>query len=212
MLQELTEHHRTSLQQCLQQCIASAVSDILSSETSASDSMSEVSDPMSLMSIDTPDIDVSSNISIHSDDPLPTSSSDTDSLFSVSDFEVEYYTNWERHYQELLYKISTTCVLNPAPPVPKSSQLHLLDHWKIHSPEHFHRKLCVEPQMFDRLVSCIKDHPVFHNNSNNSQLPICIQLCIFLFCAGHYGNTSSPEDTAQWAEISVVRLKNVQIM
>ena len=170
MLQELTEHHQTSQQQCLQQHIASAVSDISSSETSASDSMSEVSDPVSLMSIDMPDINVSSNISIHSDNPLPTSSSDTDSLFLLLDFEVEYYTNWKQHYQELLYKILTTCVLNPAPPVPKSSQLHLLDHWRIHSSDCFCRKLCVEPQMFDHLVSHIEDHPVFYNDSNNSQL------------------------------------------
>ena len=95
MLQELTQHHRTSQQQCLQQRIASALSDISSSGTSASDLMSEVSDLASLMSIDTPDIDISSNISIHSNNPLPTSDSDTDSLFSISDFEVEYYMNWE---------------------------------------------------------------------------------------------------------------------
>ena len=57
--------------------------------------MSEVSDLASLMSIDTPDIDVSSDMSMHSDDPFPTSSSDTDSLISIADFEVEYYINWE---------------------------------------------------------------------------------------------------------------------
>ena len=169
--------------------------------------MFEVSDPVSLMSIDMPDIDVSSNISVHSDDPLPTSSSDTNSLFSLLDFEAEYYTNWEQHYQELLYKILTTCVLNPASFLPKFSQLHLLDHWRIHSPECFRCKLHVEPQMFDCFVSHIEDHSVFHNNSNNSQLPMCIQLYIFLFHAGHYGNVSSPEDTAQWTGISVGRVE-----
>ena len=100
-------------------------------------------------------------------------------------------------------KISTTRVLNPAPPIPKSSQLHLLDHWRIHNPKHFHRKLCVEPQTFNSLVSHIEDHPIFHNNSTNSQLPVYIQLYIFLFRAGHYGNASSPQDTAQWAGVSV---------
>ena len=46
------------------------------------------------MSIDTPDIDVSSDISIHSDGPTSTTtSSDTDSLSSISDFKVEYYAN-----------------------------------------------------------------------------------------------------------------------
>ena len=153
MLQELTQHHHTSQQRRLQQHITSAVSDISSSGTSASDLMSEVSDLALLMSIDTPDIDVSSDISIHSDNPLPTSGSDTDdSLFSISDFKVEYYMNWERRYRELLEEISTTRVLNPAPPIPKSSQLHLLDHWRIHNPERFHHKLRVEPQTFDGLV------------------------------------------------------------
>ena len=199
MLQELTQHHCTSQQWHLQQRIASALSDISSSGTSASDLMSEVSDLASLMSMDTPDIDISSDISIHSDNPLPTSDSDTDSLFSISDFEVEYYMNWERRYRELMDKISTTHVLNPALPIPKSSQLHLLDHWRIHNPECFRRKLRVKPQTFDSLVSHIEDHPIFHN----SQLPVYIQLYIFLFCARHYGNASSPEDTAQWAGVSV---------
>ena len=165
--------------------------------------MSEVSDLASLMSIDTPDIDVSSDMSMHSDDPFPTSSFNTDSLFSIADFKVEYYINWERRYHELLDKILTTRVLNPAPPIPKSSQLHLLDHWRIHNPERFRRKLRVEPLTFDSLVSRIKDHDIFHNNSNNSQLPVYIQLCIFLFCAGHYGNASSPEDTAKGAGVSI---------
>ena len=106
-------------------------------------------------------------------------------------------------FSSLLDKISTTRVLNPALPVPKSPQLHLLDHWRTHNPERFCRKLCVEPQTFDSLVSHIENHPIFHNNSNNSQLPIYIQLYIFLFHAGHYGNASSPEDTAQWAGVSV---------
>ncbi|KAF8229934.1 hypothetical protein L208DRAFT_1284485 [Tricholoma matsutake] len=139
---------------------------------------------------------------MHSTDP-PTSGSDTNSLYSVSGFEVEYYTNWKQCYYELVHTIETTRILHPAPPIPKNSQLQLLDHWRLHSPECFCCKLCVEPQTFDSLLSLIKDHPIFHNNSNNDQLAIHIQLSVFLFCAGHYGNASSPEDTAQWAGISV---------
>ncbi|KAF8225523.1 hypothetical protein L208DRAFT_1305931, partial [Tricholoma matsutake] len=104
---------------------------------------------------------------------------------------------------ELWTKIVTTRVLHPVPPIPKSSQLYLLDHWRIHSSKCFHHKLRVEPQTFDALISRIIDHPIFYNNSNNSQLAVHIQLCIFLFCAGHYGNALSPKDTAQWAGISV---------
>jgi hypothetical protein len=168
--------------------------------------MSVVSDASaaSMISIDTPDIHISSDGLMYTDDPAsPTSNSDTDSLHSISDFETEYYINWERRYRELLYVIENTRVLYPAPPVPKCSQLHLLDHWRVHSPERFCRKLRVEPQTFDSLVAQIEDHPVFHNNSNNSQLPIHIQLGIFLFRSGHYGNASSPEDTAQWSGVSV---------
>lgn len=80
MLNELSQHHHTSQQQRFQQRIASALLDISSSGTSASDLMSEVSDLASLMSIDTPDINVSSDMSMHSDYPFPTSSSNTDSL------------------------------------------------------------------------------------------------------------------------------------
>ncbi|KAF8235113.1 hypothetical protein L208DRAFT_1258673, partial [Tricholoma matsutake] len=104
---------------------------------------------------------------------------------------------------EFVHTIETTRILHPAPPIPKNSQLQLLDHWRLHSPECFCCKLCVEPQTFDSLLSLIKDHPIFHNNSNNDQLAIHIQLSVFLFHAGHYGNASSPEDTAQWAGISV---------
>ena len=69
MLNELSQHHPTSQQQRFQQRIASALSDISSSGTSTSDLMSEVSDLASFMSINTLDIDVSSNMSMHSDDP-----------------------------------------------------------------------------------------------------------------------------------------------
>ena len=54
--------------------------------------------------------------------------SDRDSLYSISDFEVEYYVNWQRCYCELLNQIETTHILHPAPPIPKCLQLHLLDY------------------------------------------------------------------------------------
>ena len=88
------EHHCTSPQQHFQQCISSVLLDVSSSGTLASDLMSKVSE-LSLMSIDTPDIDVFSDICIHSDGPTSTTSSDTDSLSSILDFKVEYYANWE---------------------------------------------------------------------------------------------------------------------
>ncbi|KIK99274.1 hypothetical protein PAXRUDRAFT_132433, partial [Paxillus rubicundulus Ve08.2h10] len=47
------------------------------------------------------------------------------------------------------------------------------------------------------------DHLIFQNHSNNKQLLIAIQLSIFLNHIGHYGNTCSPEDIAQWAGVNV---------
>ena len=110
MLQELMEHHHTSQQQCFQQHIFPMLSDISSSGTSASNLMSEVSE-LSLLSIDTPDIDVSFDISIHSDGPTSiTTSSDTDSLSSISDFKVEYYAIWGWCYYELWNEMTMTCI------------------------------------------------------------------------------------------------------
>ncbi|KIK91420.1 hypothetical protein PAXRUDRAFT_93428, partial [Paxillus rubicundulus Ve08.2h10] len=39
--------------------------------------------------------------------------------------------------------------------------------------------------------------------SRNKQLPITIQLAIFLNHAGHYGNACCPEDVSQWAGVSI---------
>ncbi|KAF8222862.1 hypothetical protein L208DRAFT_1320042 [Tricholoma matsutake] len=117
-------------------------------------------------------------------------------MHSISDFELKYYFNWSRRYHKLLVEIKTNRILQPAPPVPKCSQLHILDHWRVHSPDRFRRKLWVEPETFDAFVNQIKEHPIFYNNSNCPQLPVHLQLSIFLFCAGHYGNAASPEDAA----------------
>ncbi|KIK75837.1 hypothetical protein PAXRUDRAFT_67919, partial [Paxillus rubicundulus Ve08.2h10] len=48
----------------------------------------------------------------------------------------------------------------------------------------------------------ISDHQIFSNQSHNRQLPVAIQLAIFLNHAGHYGNTISPKYVAQWAGVS----------
>lgn len=205
MLEQLREHHLMTQRRRFQERVASALSDI-SSLRDSSDSMSVVADSDashsagSLISIDTPDI---SDGFMDTDNPATSESSSDSVSTGMSDFETDYYISWERRYRKLLHMIQNTRVLYPAPPIPKCSQLHLLDHWRVHSPERFCRKLRVDPETFDCLVTQIKDHPIFHNNSNNSQLPVHIQLCIFLFRAGHYGNSSSPEDAAQWSGVSV---------
>ncbi|KIK97178.1 hypothetical protein PAXRUDRAFT_136825, partial [Paxillus rubicundulus Ve08.2h10] len=59
------------------------------------------------------------------------------------------------------------------------------------------------PNISDTILDQISDHPIFSSTSHNYQLPISIQLVIFLNCAGHYRNRFSPGPIAQWAVVSV---------
>ncbi|KAF7328223.1 hypothetical protein MVEN_02562100 [Mycena venus] len=132
------------------------------------------------------------------------SQSDNESDSSISsDFDQEFIAIFERRYCDLVREIENTRVLSPAPPVPKMSQLPLLDHFREYNVERWRRKLQVEPETFDVILSLIQEDPVFYNNSNNPQLPVEVQLAVFLFRAGHYGNAASPEDTAGWSGLSV---------
>ncbi|KIJ13924.1 hypothetical protein PAXINDRAFT_80094 [Paxillus involutus ATCC 200175] len=85
----------------------------------------------------------------------------------------------------------------------QASQLPLLEHFADFRPHLFHKKLHVDPQVFDCILGQISNHPIFLSHGNRPQLPVAIQLAIFLNRAGHYGNAISPEDVAQWAGVSV---------
>ncbi|KAF8230065.1 hypothetical protein L208DRAFT_1283661, partial [Tricholoma matsutake] len=61
--------------------------------------------------------------------------------------------------------------------------------------------LWIDPGCFDDLVNVLKDDPVFHNNSNNPQMPIDEQLTIALFQFGHYGNAVGTLKVALWAGV-----------
>ncbi|KAF9222729.1 hypothetical protein BS17DRAFT_668503, partial [Gyrodon lividus] len=90
----------------------------------------------------------------------------------------------------LFDEVEKTRVLNNQPPPGHAPQLHLLDEWKINHPGLFQRKLRVSPKVFTQIVDKISTHPIFHNASNNPQLPVSIQLAIFLNAAGHYENAA----------------------
>ena len=77
--------------------------------------------------------------------------------------------------------------------------------------DQFRWKVCMDPLTFDGILKKILNHHIFSNNSNLPQLPVDTQLAIFLFRAGHYDNTASPEAIGHWAGISpgmVVNLNN----
>ena len=82
-------------------------------------------------------------------------------------------------------------------------QLHVLPIYARSQPKKFQQKLHIGPEVFNNIIDHIRDHPVFHNQSNNKQLPVDKQLVIFLNCIDHYGNGVTPDDIALWGGVSV---------
>ncbi|KAG2746067.1 hypothetical protein P692DRAFT_201841042 [Suillus brevipes Sb2] len=60
----------------------------------------------------------------------------------------------------------------------------------------------------DSIVNKIINHPVFYKNSHNPQLPVPVQLTIFLNSVSHYRNAATTEDIVDWAGVSVGMVYN----
>jgi hypothetical protein len=171
------------------------------SRADASNSSSSSSSPSSISSPSSPSSvshnSVSSSSGTHSQHG-PSDSEDLDGL------EDKFFRQWDAQTQALAIEMLSARVLEGCPPVKKSGQLDLyLTDFRCDHPGRFRKKLRVSPAVFDRLVELIENHDIFHNNSNIPQLPVPIQLAIFLVRVGHYGNASAPEYVAQWAGVSV---------
>jgi len=54
----------------------------------------------------------------------------------------------------------------------------------ISNPRQFRSLFRMDSEHFFELLVLIKDHPVFHNQSNNKQFPVQYQLCVFLYRLG----------------------------
>jgi hypothetical protein len=99
----------------------------------------------------------------------------------------------------VLHAIQGTRYLKPRLRVPRIGNLASV--WKyaedpaFHT--HFESMLRVTPLIFDVILNLIKDHPVFHNNSNIPQTDVKFQLAITLYRLGHYGNAASVGDIAR---------------
>ena len=167
-----------------------AISD---AESSSGSSGSSESDP-SESSSDTSDSESS---------PIVTAASSSPDLPTLA-----LLTNYHGLVAALENEVKLARVLQSHPPSSRISQLPLLDEWRFDHLELFVRKLRVPPRIFEDIVDLIKNHPIFHNNSNNSQLPVSIQLAIFLNAAGHYGNAATSQDMAEWAGVSVGTVHN----
>ncbi|KIK14153.1 hypothetical protein PISMIDRAFT_117538 [Pisolithus microcarpus 441] len=92
---------------------------------------------------------------------------------------------------------------------PRAPQLQLLEEWCLNNDlKKFCRKLRVDPDVFTSLVRKLENHPIFSNNSHNPQLPVSVQLAIFLNRVGHYGNGATTEDITEWAGVSIGTVYN----
>jgi len=169
-------------------------------ESEVEDNIPIIIDPLSPISPILPILPIS---------PIMSSMSDNES--DLSEDTIAVLRQEEARYRRLLGAISAlrdevlkARVLQCIPvPVMQASQLPLLVHFADFRPHLFCKKLRVDPDVFDCILDQIGGHPIFVSRGNQPQLPVAVQLAIFLNRAGHYGNAISPEDVAQWAGVSV---------
>ncbi|KAF9479155.1 hypothetical protein BDN70DRAFT_895188 [Pholiota conissans] len=97
--------------------------------------------------------------------------------------------------------------------IPKTDQNIelLLGDYKQNHPENFRSYLRMSPACFDTLVTTIQYHPIFLNDSNNSQMPVERQVAIALCRFGHYGNAVSTMKVALWAGVGYGTVKNATV-
>ncbi|EJF59388.1 hypothetical protein DICSQDRAFT_65172 [Dichomitus squalens LYAD-421 SS1] len=109
-------------------------------------------------------------------------------------------------HMHVLESIRSTRYLNARGPVPKldTPSLSLVWEYAKDPAQHgrFLHMLRVSPHVFEVIAELIRDHPVFHNGSNNPQAPVEQQLAITLFRMGRFGNAASLEDIAREAGCS----------
>lgn len=142
-----------------------------------------------------------SSVSSVSGDP-DEASFDPFSSLALADIEEMYASAIQANINKLRYCILTSRVLRKNPTIEKASQIHLLESWRDGNLNQYRKRVRVDPDTFDSIANKIRDHDIFHSNSNVPQAPIEVQLAIFLFCAGHYGNAASLEAIGHWAGVS----------
>ena len=129
---------------------------------------------------------------------------EADDNFTLLEQQEQRYRHFLDTIHALWDEIRRAHVLQPVGvPLLRSPQLHLLEHYADFRSHLFHTRLRVESGIFDCILDQISDHDIFQSQSNNPQLPVAIQLTIFLKCAGHYGNGCTPESLSKWAGIAV---------
>jgi hypothetical protein len=100
---------------------------------------------------------------------------------------------------KILHAIRNTRYLLPRTPIPKHSNIYLVQEYAQNAlfQDRFKSMLRVSPYVYEVLINLIGDHAVFQNCSHIQQTPVWIQLAITLYRLGHYGNSASVHDVAQ---------------
>jgi len=110
--------------------------------------------------------------------------SSSDSSMDISDPELlDDDLDAAKTYLHIMGELYSQCYLAEHQDIIKSrNQLHILLHdYKEKQPDIFRSYLCITPECFDDLVLAIKDDEVFHNKSNNPQMPVAEQVAITLY-------------------------------
>ena len=105
-------------------------------------------------------------------------SSDSD---DITDIEEMFIEAAQARVDALREVVHASRVLRRHPPIKKTSQIHLLEHWRNDNLDQYRRKVRVDPNIFDAILDKIRNHSIFHNNSNLPQTPVEVQLAIFFY-------------------------------
>lgn len=106
-------------------------------------------------------------------------------------------------YLEMIADIHSTRYIHPRRHISKTTDniYLLLNDWINTAPDIFRTHVRVTPECFRALLAALEDDPVFHNQSQNEQMPVAEQLAITLYRFGHYGNAASTLKVALWAGV-----------
>lgn len=138
----------------------------------------------------------------HSHNSDPDSDSDTYPQDPIEENICQTITSLYTQYLDARRELLGTRILYRNPPVPKLSQLPLLWDYAENHVTRFVDHVRMRPITFHKILHRIEPHHVFHNQSQNEQIPCKAQLAITLFRLGHYGNAATPKLIGEWAGVS----------
>ena len=159
--------------------------DVVNASDNSSDSDSDLSDANSDFESNSSEMSIDS-VSDRTVDSLWSLLATSDSGFTLPLALNQHIFTFENTIAALTDEVEKSCYLSSRYKAPRAPQLQLLEEWALNNDlKRFRHKLRVDPEVFANLIQKIENHPIFINNSNNPQLPVPVQLAVFL----HQQNT-----------------------